>query len=281
MTDIIKSVGKKAIELYAPRKMQRFYTQHAQDKSFWGKYGCAVSITGDCDLTEDTKALPETLDILDSYNIKASFACVGKQIEKNPKPYHRMVDREHEIINHTYTHPNNEEFSPDRFFNKLSISEKKKEIMEFEKVCKKELGYKPAGFRTPHFGNLHSVEVYGILNGLGYKYSTSTCDIKEGRAVPFSIRGIVELPVSACPLHPYTAFGSWHFFRSNYHKKENEFYKLFEKRLNQALETHTYFNVVIDPQDFKHVENALELLHNKKIWIAKTGDVVKWFKKRK
>jgi peptidoglycan/xylan/chitin deacetylase (PgdA/CDA1 family) len=277
---IIKSIGKKAIEISAPQRMQRFYTQHGKNSTFWGKYSCAVSISADCDLTEDTKAIPKMLDILNSHDIKASFACVGKQIEKNSKPYQNILDNGHEIINHTYTHPNNEEFSPDRFFNKLNMQEKTNEVMEFEKICKKNLGYKARGFRTPHFGNLHSTDVYNILNELGYEYSTSTCDLKSGQAVPFLVEGIVELPVSVCPLHPYTAFGSWHFFRSHYHKKENDFKVLFEKRLNQAIDTHTYFNVIIDPQDFKHTENTLELLHDRKIWVARTGDVAKWFKRK-
>jgi peptidoglycan/xylan/chitin deacetylase (PgdA/CDA1 family) len=47
---------------------------------------------------------PKILDILYSYNIKATFFVVGKQAEKNPDILRRIYEEGHAIGNHTYTH---------------------------------------------------------------------------------------------------------------------------------------------------------------------------------
>lgn len=47
---------------------------------------------------------PEILDILDSYNIKATFFVLGKQAEKNPDILKRIYEEGHSIGNHTYSH---------------------------------------------------------------------------------------------------------------------------------------------------------------------------------
>ena len=47
---------------------------------------------------------PKILDILYSYDIKATFFVVGKQAEKNPDILKRIYEEGHAIGNHTYTH---------------------------------------------------------------------------------------------------------------------------------------------------------------------------------
>src|SRR5690606_2643848 len=47
---------------------------------------------------------PKILDILYSYDIKATFFVVGKQAEKNPDILRRIYEEGHAIGNHTYTH---------------------------------------------------------------------------------------------------------------------------------------------------------------------------------
>lgn len=48
---------------------------------------------------------PEILDILDEYEIKATFFVVGDCCEKYPEIVQRAIDSGHEIGNHTYSHP--------------------------------------------------------------------------------------------------------------------------------------------------------------------------------
>ena len=48
----------------------------------------------------------EILDLLSKYNAKATFFCIGKQIEKYPKTVERIIAEGHNIGNHSYSHSN-------------------------------------------------------------------------------------------------------------------------------------------------------------------------------
>ena len=48
---------------------------------------------------------PQILDILDKYNIKATFFAIGKNVERHPDIACRIVREGHAIGNHTYSHP--------------------------------------------------------------------------------------------------------------------------------------------------------------------------------
>jgi peptidoglycan/xylan/chitin deacetylase (PgdA/CDA1 family) len=47
---------------------------------------------------------PQVLDILDKYNIKATFFCVGENVSKHPGVYADVLSRGHRTGNHTYNH---------------------------------------------------------------------------------------------------------------------------------------------------------------------------------
>lgn len=47
---------------------------------------------------------PWVLDILDLYNVKATFFCVGENVEKYPEIYKDILSRGHRTGNHTYNH---------------------------------------------------------------------------------------------------------------------------------------------------------------------------------
>ena len=53
------------------------------------------------------KITPQVLDILDRYNVKATFFIVGDTVEKNPDLVKRIYDGGHTIGNHTYSHDYN------------------------------------------------------------------------------------------------------------------------------------------------------------------------------
>lgn len=61
-------------------------------------------------LTFDDGPIPEVtpwvLDILKHYKIKASFFCIGDNVQKHPLIYNRIVNEGHAIGNHTYNHLN-------------------------------------------------------------------------------------------------------------------------------------------------------------------------------
>ena len=59
-------------------------------------------------LTFDDGPTPEitdwTLDILRQYKAKATFFCVGNNVEKFPEIFQNIIDEGHAIGNHTYHH---------------------------------------------------------------------------------------------------------------------------------------------------------------------------------
>ncbi len=46
------------------------------------------------------------LDALAMYDIKATFFCVGENIEKYPSLFHRLIEEGHQVGGHTYNHLN-------------------------------------------------------------------------------------------------------------------------------------------------------------------------------
>lgn len=61
-------------------------------------------------LTFDDGPVPEAtvwvLDILKEKNIKATFFCVGENVERHPEIYNRIIAEGHAVGNHTYNHLN-------------------------------------------------------------------------------------------------------------------------------------------------------------------------------
>ena len=59
-------------------------------------------------LTFDDGPTPEITDwvlqTLDSYNAKATFFCIGNNINKHPEIFERILKNKHAIGNHTYNH---------------------------------------------------------------------------------------------------------------------------------------------------------------------------------
>lgn len=59
-------------------------------------------------LTFDDGPIPEmtpwVLDLLDKYNIKATFFCVADNVRKHPEIYQEILKRGHQTGNHTYHH---------------------------------------------------------------------------------------------------------------------------------------------------------------------------------
>lgn len=273
------------ITLLFPRYyLEKFYANKRGKKSWNSKKAC-FTLSFDSDFTEDIEATPSLLDTLSSYPIKTSFACIGKFIEKYPKEHIRIIEEGHEILNHTYTHPDNEKWNPNQKFNELTIEQQKYEIKKCHTVCETVLNYSPVGFRIPHFGRLYTENIYTILKELGYKYSSSTVALKTpDSGLPFMKGDILELPLSPCPKHPFGVFDTWHSLErgGGLHKKEGEFYKLFTELIEIGVKTNSYINVYFDPQDIVKIREFEMMLEHvnarrKDIRVAKYEDVAKYF----
>jgi peptidoglycan/xylan/chitin deacetylase (PgdA/CDA1 family) len=229
-------------------------------------------LTFDFDFEEDIAAFPELLKKLKEYDMKAGFAVIGKFVEKYPDIHKQAVDDGHEIINHTYTHPDNPHFAPDRYFNKLSYQEQKDEIYKAHEVFYNILGVDCIGFRTPHYGNLHTESVYDILDELGYKYSSSTAASRvKGFSAPYvHKKGIVEIP-TGCSLHyPMAIFDSWNMLRKKnpFIGNDKGFIREFKDTIDVIKKNNLFLTHYFDPYDIienEKLDSILKSLSKQKI----------------
>ena len=99
-----------------------------------------VALTFDDGPTEFTS---QFLDLLKENNIKATFFCIGKQIEKYPETFQRIIAEGHSIGNHTYSHSNNTGF--------LSTSRMVEEIEKCDDAIFK-IGNSKTNLYRPPFG---------------------------------------------------------------------------------------------------------------------------------
>nr|WP_294934979.1 polysaccharide deacetylase family protein [uncultured Flavobacterium sp.] len=83
----------------------------------------------------------KVLDLLQQYNAKATFFCIGKQIEKHPDIFKRIIAEGHTVGNHSYSHSN-------RFgiFPTMKVIE---EINHTNQIIEQLSGKKALFFRPP------------------------------------------------------------------------------------------------------------------------------------
>ncbi|MBL1143817.1 MAG: polysaccharide deacetylase family protein [Bacteroidetes bacterium] len=86
---------------------------------------------------------PKVLALLKKYNAKATFFCLGKNIESNPNLFQLILDAGHQIGNHTYSHLNGW---------KTNNSVYLKDIEACQKLVKSNL------FRPP-YGKINSAQI--------------------------------------------------------------------------------------------------------------------------
>lgn len=65
---------------------------------------------------------PWVLDLLDTYNIKATFFMVGDNVRKHPEEYQMVVDRGHRIGNHTFNHIRGFEYLSDNYLKNADMA---------------------------------------------------------------------------------------------------------------------------------------------------------------
>ena len=81
------------------------------------------------------------LEVLKKHQVKATFFCIGSQIEKHPKILQRIIDEGHLVGNHSYSHS--------RFFDFYRTSQVVQELMDTDNLIEKITGKKPQWFRPP------------------------------------------------------------------------------------------------------------------------------------
>jgi peptidoglycan/xylan/chitin deacetylase (PgdA/CDA1 family) len=62
---------------------------------------------------------PGVLDVLDEYDAKATFFCVGENVVKHEKIFHSLMERGHGVANHSYRHLNGWRTSNQVYFDDI------------------------------------------------------------------------------------------------------------------------------------------------------------------
>jgi peptidoglycan/xylan/chitin deacetylase (PgdA/CDA1 family) len=63
------------------------------------------------------------LDILDQYQAKATFFCLGRNVERHPEIYREILKRGHQTGNHTYSHLKGWETRNKEYFQDIELAE--------------------------------------------------------------------------------------------------------------------------------------------------------------
>lgn len=101
---------------------------------------------------------PRILDLLQRFNVPATFFLVGKHLEKHLEIAHKMVSSGHEIGNHTFSH------------SLLYLSSKKRireEISRTDSLLRNIDGAMPKFFRPP--AGFFTKQVLDIVEQMGYE----------------------------------------------------------------------------------------------------------------
>lgn len=116
----------------------------------------------------ESKYTSQIMDILDQYNIKATFFVIGQNAEKHPEALKSIHERGHEIGSHTWSH---------KYLPKLSKQEVEKEILRTEKLITDIIGEHSALLRPPY----GAIKKEGIefVNSLGYNVVNWSVDTKD------------------------------------------------------------------------------------------------------
>lgn len=112
-----------------------------------------------------TEALPRFLDLFDEVGLRATFFMVGRDasVASHRAPVRRVVERGHEVGNHSYSHPYN--------FRSLPRAAKEAQIDQADAAIADVTGERPVGFRTPSFDV--DLETLHLLAERGYLYDSS------------------------------------------------------------------------------------------------------------
>lgn len=110
----------------------------------------------------------QILEILDEYGIKATFFVIGINAKYYPETLERIIEKGHEIGNHTYTHPHVSEI------NSESI---RSEIENCESIIHSLSDYRTKLFRPPE--GMVDGDVKSVLRKLDYKVILWDIDTRD------------------------------------------------------------------------------------------------------
>jgi polysaccharide deacetylase family protein (PEP-CTERM system associated) len=147
------------------------------------------------------------LDMLDSFNIKATFFILGWVAERLPELTKEIHRRGHEVACHGYGHELVYEIGPERF---------RADILRSKMLLEDQCGESVIGYRAPSYSiTAKSLWALDILVEEGFRYDSSifpimhdTYGIPDAQRFPHLLKTgageMAEFPLTTLPLH----FGS-------------------------------------------------------------------------
>lgn len=134
----------------------------------WTKLPLAAKSRNEIALTIDDgpepTVTPQVLDLLDSFNVKATFFCIGNKVAQHPELCREMIRRGHAIENHSQQHK--------LYFSLLGIGGITQEILAAQETIFSITGVRPKFFRAP--AGLRNPFLEPVLNRLGLRLASWT-----------------------------------------------------------------------------------------------------------
>lgn len=93
------------------------------------------------------EATPYVLEQLEKFNAKATFFCIGEQVEKYPDIFQLVVDNGHRVGNHSYSHLNGWKTENEKYF---------RDVAKAAQLIESDL------FRPP-FGRISKFQIHALM----------------------------------------------------------------------------------------------------------------------
>jgi len=222
-------------------------------------------------------AMPKILELLQEFNIKATFFVPGWVIERNQGLIKEVFAEGHEIAHHGYLHEWPDMADPSK---EEGILVKGIEIIE------KTIGQKPFGYRSP--AGEYTPSTLSLLKKHGFTYSSTMMD--DVSPYKHSIDGaktdLVELPVHwSIDDAPYFLY-SLRPPISRMTITPREFLEIFEGALLDIHQWGGCFCTFLHPQvigrpgRFQILREFIQFMKGlPKIWIARCVDIAQYWQK--
>lgn len=115
-------------------------------------------------LTFDDGPTPEVTDfvlgILSQHGIKATFFCIGNNIEKHAEIFQRVIDAGHTVANHTYNHLNGWKTDFETYINNVQSCE--------DSITSRISEFKTNKLFRPPYGKIKAAQAKAVRND-GYR----------------------------------------------------------------------------------------------------------------